>query len=131
MQSVRSSQGPVVSRRPLCLAAVATLLALSAQIARADEGGVSFWIPGFFGSLAAVPAQAPGWSVTSIYYHDSVSAGADVARARDFQIRNLPFTFTGAASANVNANVNLGLVAGTYTFATPVLGAQASASLLG
>src|SRR6185295_602148 len=31
----------------------------------------------------------------------------------------------------VKANVDLGLVAGTYTFATPVLGAQASASLLG
>jgi hypothetical protein len=33
-------------------------------------------------------------------------------------------------NANVNANVNLGLVAGTYTFATPVLGGQASATLL-
>jgi hypothetical protein len=54
---------------------VATLLTLSAQIARADEGGVSFWIPGFFDSLVAVPAQSPGWSMTSIYYHDSVSAG--------------------------------------------------------
>ena len=25
--------------------------------ARADEGGVSFWVPGFFGSLAATPQQ--------------------------------------------------------------------------
>jgi hypothetical protein len=109
---------------------VAALLTLSAQIARADEGGVSFWIPGFFGSLAAVPAQSPGWSMTSIYYHDSVSAGADVARAREFEIRNIPVNFTGNVSATVNANVDLGLVAGTYTFATPVLGAQVSATLL-
>jgi hypothetical protein len=52
---------------------------------RADEGGVSFWVPGFFGSLAAVPQQ-PGWSLASIYYHTSVSAGADVALAREIQI---------------------------------------------
>ncbi len=131
-QSLRFHLGPGVFRpcSYLRVGAVAALLTLP-QLARADEGGVSFWIPGFFGSLAAVPSQAPGWSMTSIYYHDSVSAGADVARAREFQIRNLPFTFTGNASANINANVNLGLVAGTYTFATPVLGAQASASLLG
>jgi len=58
---------------------VASLLALPVPIARADEGGISFWIPGFFGSLAAVPAQAPGWSVTSVYYHTSVSAGGDGA----------------------------------------------------
>ena len=65
-------------RRLLCIGAVTALLALPAQIARADEGGVSFWIPGFFGSLAATPTQ-PGWSGTTIYYHDSVSAGGDVA----------------------------------------------------
>ncbi|WP_439395052.1 hypothetical protein ACRQ5Q_38745 [Bradyrhizobium sp. PMVTL-01] len=104
---------------------------LPVQIARADEGGVGFWIPGFFGSLAAVPAQAPGWSVSTIYYHTSVSAGADVARAREITIGRIPGNLTATVSANVKANVDLGLVAGTYTFATPVLGAQASASLLG
>ena len=115
--------------RQLVIAAAAAIIALSAQIARADEGGISFWIPGFFGSLAAVPAQAPGWSVTSIYYHDSVSAGGDVALAREFEIRNLPFSFTGTASANVNANINVELMVPTYTFATPVLGAQVSVAL--
>src|SRR6516162_9184176 len=117
--------------RQLVRVAAAALVVLPAQIARADEGGVSFWIPGFFGSLAAVPAQAPGWSVTSIYYHDSVSAGGDVALAREFEIRNLPFSFTGTASANVNANINVELMVPTYTFATPVLGAQVSVALLG
>ena len=47
-------------------------------IARADEGGVS--IPGFFGSLAASPL-VPGFSLATIYYHGSVSAGGDVAFA--------------------------------------------------
>jgi hypothetical protein len=111
-------------------AAIFTLLASPNDAARADEGGVSFWIPGFFGSLAAVPAQAPGWSVTSIYYHTSVSAGAEVARAREITLGRFPVNLTATVNANVNANVNLGLVAGTYTFATPVLGGQASATLL-
>jgi hypothetical protein len=115
----------------LRVGAVAALLALPAQVARADEGGVSFWLPGFFGSLAAVPAQAPGWSVTSIYWHDTVSAGADVARAREFQLGRIPANLTANVSANVNANLNLGFLIGTYTFAEPVLGAQASASLMG
>ena len=116
--------------RFLRLGAVAVLLALPAQMARADEGGVSFWIPGFFGSLAAAPSQAPGFSMTTIYYHDSVSAGGNVALAREFEIRNIPANLTATASANVNANVDLGLLVGTYTFATPVLGAQVSVALL-
>jgi len=118
-------------RRVVLTATVGFAALLATGVAtRADESGVSFWIPGFFGSLAAVPAQAPGFSLTSIYYHDSVSAGGNVALAREFQLRNVPANLTATASANVNANVNLGFLAGTYTFATPVLGAQASASLL-
>ena len=112
-------------------AAIFSFLALVGGAARADEGGVSFWVPGFFGSLAAVPQQASGWSVTSIYYHTSVSAGADVVRAREITIGRFPANLTANLSANVNANVNIGFVAATYTFATPVLGAQASFSLLG
>ena len=61
-------------------AAALTLGALP-MVATADEGGVSFWIPGFFGSLAATPQQ-PGFTWASIYYHTSVSAGADIAFAR-------------------------------------------------
>src|SRR5690349_12261149 len=100
------------------------------RIAVADEGGVSFWIPGFFGSLAATPAT-PGWSVTEIFYHDSVSASGNVALAKAIQIGQIPGSLNGTVNANVNANVNLGFFAATYTFATPVLGAQASATLLG
>jgi hypothetical protein len=46
----------------LAFAAVAS----TPRIALADEGGVSFWLPGLFGSLAAVPQQ-PGWSLATIY----------------------------------------------------------------
>jgi hypothetical protein len=121
--------GSPLPSKGVIAAIVFVLITVVPGIALADEGGISFWIPGFFGSLAATPAQ-PGWSGTSIYYHDSVSAGGDVARAREFQIRNIPVNFTGAVTANVNASVNLDLFAVTYTFATPVLGAQASFSLL-
>ena len=34
--------------------------------AMADEGGVSFWIPGFFGSLAAAPLQPASTQVDNI-----------------------------------------------------------------
>jgi hypothetical protein len=87
----------VPQRRPCRLCAKAAFgfaLAISASIgtstiAAADEDGVSFWIPGFFGSLAAVPQQ-PGLSVATVYYHDSVSAGANVGRAREITIGNIP-----------------------------------------
>ena len=100
--------------------------------ALADEGGISFWVPGLFGSLAAVPQQ-PGWALATIYYHTSVSAGADIAGAREFTLNRVPAN--GTVNANLNLNINatgdLGLVIPSYVFATPVLGGQASVSLLG
>jgi hypothetical protein len=75
----------------------------------------------------------PGWSTTEIYYHDTVSAGADVTRAREIELGRIPgnVTLNANLNASINANVNLGLFSATYTFATPVLGAQASFALLG
>ena len=84
--------------RRLLTGALATALALVSQASLADEGGVSFWLPGLFGSLAAVPQQ-PGWSLTSVYYHTSVSAGADVSRAREFEIGKIPVNLTANVSA--------------------------------
>jgi hypothetical protein len=122
---------PHAMRHQTILAAGLCALALlvNPREVLADEGGVSFWVPGFFGSLAATPQQ-PGWSGTLIYYHDSVSAGGNVALAREIQIGQIPANLNATVNANVNANVNLGFMAATYVFATPVLGAQASASLL-
>jgi hypothetical protein len=98
-------------------------------VARADEGGVSVWLPGFFESLAAAPLQ-PGWSVQSIYYHTSVSAGADVSRAREITIGQIPLNLNASLSGSINANADLGLAVPTYTFANPVLGGQATVGLL-
>jgi hypothetical protein len=73
------------------------LVAGAPTVAMADEGGVSMWLPGGFGSLAAVPPN-PGWSFAAITYYSSVQAGADVARARQVLI--------GRRTINVNLNLN-------------------------
>jgi len=109
----------------IILAAVASV----PEISLADEGGVSFWIPGLFGSLAATPQQ-PGWSLTNIDYYTNVSAGGAVALAKEFQIRNLPFNIQAQINANVHATAALNLVIPSYVFATPVLGGQLSLSAL-
>ena len=99
-------------------------------IAAADESGVSFWIPGFFGSLAAAPMQ-PGWTLQTNYYHTSVSAGADVARSLDIRIGRIPVNLNANVSATVDARADLGWAMPLYTFATPVLGGQATVGVLG
>jgi len=67
-------------------AMLSVLAALSlTNAARADEGGVSFWIPGLFGSLAAAP-QVPGWAIAAFNYYDAVRAGGTVAAARQVTI---------------------------------------------
>jgi hypothetical protein len=128
------SERPISAhRRRLGIAAIvlAPAIMFFSQYALADESGVSFWVPGFFGSLAAAPQQ-PGWSLATVYYHTSVSAGGDVALAREFQIGRVPanLTLTARLNASVNATGDLGFVIPTYVFATPVLGGQASVSLV-
>jgi len=98
--------------------------------AMADEGGVSFWLPGFFGSLAAAPMQ-PGWSLTSIYYHTSVSAGSDVANAREILTGRIPINLAASVNASIQARADLGFVMPLYTFATPVFGGQLTVGALG
>ncbi|HZR88195.1 MAG TPA: transporter [Bradyrhizobium sp.] len=112
------------------LMAGSAVLALSPNMARADEGGVSFWLPGLFGSLAAVPAT-PGWSLGSIYYHTSVSGGGNVAAAREIQIGRFTPNINVSLNLNLNAQADLLLLAPTYTFATPVLGGQFAVSMMG
>jgi hypothetical protein len=47
------------------LGAAMALLGCVPEAAYADEGGVSYWLPGRFGSLAAVPG-VPGWSMAAV-----------------------------------------------------------------
>lgn len=102
---------------------------ISVKPAAADEGGISFWIPGFFGSLAATPQQ-PGFSFAGIYYHTSVSAGGNVAFARQVTRGNITANFSGSLTANLDAKADLVMAAPSYVFATPVLGGQAAVRLL-
>jgi len=97
-------------------------------VARADEGGVSFWLPGLFGSLAAAPLQ-PGWSVAETFYHTSVWGGKDVAVSREITIGRFNPTLHTALSASVQSDANLVFASATYVFASPVLGGQATIGL--
>jgi hypothetical protein len=101
----------------------------STNISLADEGGISFWIPGFFGSLAATPQQ-PGWSLASIYYHTDVSASGNAAVAREITIGQFNPKINISVNANIHGVADLGFVIPSCVFATPFLGGQASASLL-
>jgi hypothetical protein len=99
--------------------ALALVIALAMPPAGADEGGVSVWLPGMFGSLAAVPA-APGWSLGAFYYHSS----ADASASRSFRIGR-------SVVAGLDTRADLALFAPAYTFAQPVLGGQAALGVFG
>ena len=80
--------------------------------AKADVGGIGFWLPGSMGSLSAVPGQA-GWSFTSVYLHLEANAGGGK------ELQNNTSVVTGL-HARADA---LGFLP-AYTFETPVLGGQ-------
>jgi hypothetical protein len=116
--------------RTVTLAAVVWGLLAAPNCAVADEGGVSFWLPGLFGSLAAVPQQQPGWSLTAMDFYDSVKAGGDVALARDITIDGFKTKLHANLNANLDSHIDLGLLIPSYVFAQPVLGGQASVSMM-
>jgi hypothetical protein len=95
------------------------LLAAASTVSVADEGGVSFWLPGQMGSFAAVQAD-PGWSLATVYYHSSTSAGGDKTFPRG-----------GRLDAGLDVTADLVFLIPSYAFAEPVLGAQAALSLAG
>ena len=118
---------PGVKNRPAVFTAAA-VIAVAPQASLADEGGVSFWLPGLFGSLAAVPGQ-PAFSFSTFYYNTNVSAWGNVARAREIEIGAISPTVQATVSAKLDADVNFVWLNPTYVFATPVLGGQASVSM--
>jgi hypothetical protein len=125
MNKAKSSVPRQTSLRAAAATAVlcAGFVSAAAPFALADEAGTSFWLPGIFGSLAAAPGQ-PGWAFASVYYHTSVSAGADVARARELEIGRFNPTLNVTLNATLKANADLALLVPSYTFASPVLGGQ-------
>jgi hypothetical protein len=110
-------------------AALALTAAAFPPAARADEGGVSFWVSGIYASLAAVPLQ-PGWTVNETYYHWQGQAGADVAAAREITIGRFNPSVTLNLSGNLNALADIVFGTAIYTFEQPVLGGQAAVGLL-
>src|SRR5271169_4317682 len=116
-----------------CTPVGAALLGLLAALyftnaARADEGGVSFWLPGLYGSLAAAPVQ-PGWSVTAMEYYDSVRAGGDVALAREIEIGRFTPKLNVDINASLHSRIDIGLLLPSYTFEQRFLGAQATVAM--
>lgn len=67
-----------------------------------------------------MPSPTTGWSLGAFYYHGSSDAGA----SRNFRIGT-------SIVAGLHARVDLAFFAPTYTFAEPVLGAQAALSAIG
>lgn len=99
--------------------ATAGLVGVADRPAWADEGGVSFWLPGQFGSLIAIPG-APGWTMTGLYYHSSVDAGG-----------NKTFPQGGEIRAGIDADIDIIGFGPGYNFDTTILGGQPSFSVLG
>jgi hypothetical protein len=94
----------------------------------ADEGGLSFWLPGIYGSLAAAPQQ-PGWSFAAINYYTSVSGSGAVGAAREATIGKFNPAAKVDLNVNLHANADLVLLNPSYVFAMPVLGSQANSYL--
>jgi hypothetical protein len=103
------------------MAAHAVLAAIAAfpASARADNGGVGFWLPGGMGSLAAVPGQ-PGWSLSTLYVH------LDAAASGGKELQN-----NASIVAGLHARADALAVMPSYTFATPVLGGQLTVGVAG
>jgi hypothetical protein len=116
----RSLARPVRARMALAATGLLTLAALlTPRPAAADEGGVSFWLPGQFSSFAATPSD-PGWSMATVYFHSS----ADASGSRSF-------SRGGRLTAGLDVTSDLLFLAPTYTFGSPVAGGQLSLSVTG
>ncbi len=97
------------------IACLATLLLFSSfTVSAADEGGVSFWLPGSYGSLAAVPSET-GFSLSVIYNYSAASS----REGRTLQ-------YGDRFVAGFDGEANLVALVPTYTFETPFLGGQAA-----
>lgn len=109
----------LLPKKILGLVTVAAAALACPAALQADEGGIGFWLPGQFGSLAAVPGT-PGWTLATFYYHSSVEAGAGRS-----------FNRGGNVVVGIDGRADFLGFGPTYVFETPVLGARASLGVLG
>jgi len=110
-------------RKALSTIAALGFAALLPNSALADAGGLSFWLPGSFGSLAATPT-VPGWAYTTIYLHLQSSAGGQASFVT-------PSGGRGAVVVGLTDHADALVQGVTYTSALPVLGGQAAFTVLG
>ena len=103
-------RGRRVSQTTALLVVGATTL--TAGSALADEGGVSFWLPGQYSSFLAVPA-GEGWSLGAVYYHAANDAGAEKQFSRGSRI-----------AAGLDVSIDLLLLVPSYSFENKVLDGQ-------
>lgn len=117
-------------RRSAYAALLLGAIAFTPQAAVADEGGVSFWLPGQFGSLAATPSQ-PGWSFAAVYYHTTVSGEAGLATSRQVRVGKFSATVDARLTGNLDAHADLVLINPNYVFPSPIFGGQLALGVTG
>jgi hypothetical protein len=105
------------------LALTAALILVFVTRARADEGGVSFWQPGTYVSLAAIP-NSPGWALSTTSFHGSAFAGASVSAARLVRIGAVNETQAADLAGESDNFTNIMTISPSYTFSETMLGAQ-------
>lgn len=112
---------PKVARSCIALVALAAFATIIVQspLAHADEGGVSFWLSGNFGSFAAIPAD-PGLSLSVLYLAGRLRASGD-----------RPFTRGARITAGLDERDDLLYLSPTYTFAPRLAGGRTSLGLSG
>ena len=120
----------MTSHRASAAISLALVLLISPSLAVADEGGVGFWLPGQFGSMAATP-QTPGLTLATIYYHTSLQAGGSVTASREITIGRFTPTLTATLEGSLDADADLAMLVPSYVFSTPILGGQAAVSVTG
>ena len=100
-----------------------------ATVVSADESGISFWVPGTYGALAAAPLPQ-GFSIAEIYYHSPIKGGGDVAIARQIPIAGVTTKVSASLDIHIGVQNDLLLSIPSYVFATPVLGGQLQIGML-
>jgi hypothetical protein len=128
MSPVREMKRPLRRAVATFVSALAAL-AVGAISADADEAGISFWVPGTYGALAAAPLP-PGFSLAEVYYHSPIKAGADVATAIQIPRAGVTAKLPATLDFHLGVQTDLLLSIPSYVFATPVFGGQLSVGLL-
>jgi hypothetical protein len=106
----------------ILVSVIATTTLFRQRLGLADESGASFWSPGTFANLAAVPRE-PGWAFSATYFHATLMGGSNQATA-DTLSRFPGTTLTTQLDADIKTNVDLAILTPGYTFATPIWGGR-------